>query len=192
MIAAGILLLAVAVLLVACFLLVAAHFCWLGLTLDTRVGLVQVLTLCVDIVILGLLQYYLVSTLGDRRVEKNLLITNAQNAVATLKSCRDSIEIIANEKAITGRNMRLILGQLRRLSNDLEALQAALAMSHFRRLGKQAFAIRAEYMKYKEAATGGKFPSEPYTRASISKQNLAYRRLYSALHSLIFDINRRR
>jgi hypothetical protein len=65
-------------------------------------------------------------------------------------------------------------------------------MSHFRRLGKQVVAIQEEYLKYKEAATGGEFPSLPYTHASISEQGQAYRRLNTGLHSLIFDINRRR
>lgn len=187
-----VILILVAGVLGACFLLAAARCGWLGLQLDPHVGVVQVLGLIVDVVILGLLQYYLVSTVGDRRVEKNLLITGARDSVATLRACRDAIEATAAAGRITAKDKTSILRRLRQLSNDLDALQSALEMSQFSSLKDRTAEIRWQYLRYKSAATGGEFPSKPYTQALTSEQGQAYRLLERKLHSLIFEINRRR
>jgi hypothetical protein len=78
----------------------------------------------------------------------------------------------------------------RRLSNSLEHLEATIGMSQCVKMANEFPQIKQAYLSFKIAATGGFFPSKPYTPSVISSQEQASRILASNLQQLIFKINK--
>jgi|HubBroStandDraft_1064217.scaffolds.fasta_scaffold52527_2 hypothetical protein len=180
------------VLLLACLVIVAAHACWFGLTLDTQIKPVEVLTLAVSIIIAVSLQYYFAIKINDLRVEKDLLIQNVNDVLGVLRSCRDALNTCHEAQKISSKDKTVIISLFRRLSNGIDQVESALGMSKCHKLSKEMESIRGSYFNYKTAATGGSFPSKPYTQAFISEQEQTCRALTTKLQSLIFNINKHR
>ena len=120
---------AILVILLACGVIWAAHVCWLGLWLNPEIKPVEVLTLAVSILIAILLQYYFVAKTTDLRAEKDLLIENTREALALLKTCRDTLNTCHDSGKISAADAKQIKAVFRRLSNSLEHLEATIGMS---------------------------------------------------------------
>jgi hypothetical protein len=183
---------ALIVLIAACFVIVAAHLCWFGLFLNLEIKPIEVLTLAVDIIIALLLQYYFVSKASDFRAEKDLLIDNIRDVLGVIRACREIVNSCYEAGKIGRASAKQIITHFRRISNGIEHLEAAIAMSQCKRLSADMKIVRESYVNFKEAATGGSFPSKVYSPSSISEQEQACKSLNSHLQSLIFRINKYR
>jgi hypothetical protein len=181
---------AIFVILLSCGVIWAAHACWFGLWLNPEIKPVEVLTLAVSILIAILLQYYFVAKATDLRAEKDLLIENTREALTLLRSCRDTLNSCHDSGKISAADEKQIKTVFRRLSNSLEHLETAIGMSQCLGMAKEFGQIKQAYLSFKIAATGGFFPSKPYTPSTISSQEQASRLLASNLQQLIFKINK--
>jgi hypothetical protein len=176
--------------LIACGVIWAAHACFFGLSLDTEIRPVEVLTLAVNIGIAVLLQYYFTNKVSDLRVEKDLLIDDIREVRATTKSCRDTLNQCYERGKIGSQDSKLVLLLFRRLINGIEQVEAALGISQCSKFSKDIEPIKGCYLDYKMASTGGTFPSKPYSQSTISEQERICRDLNLKLQSLIFRINK--
>jgi hypothetical protein len=163
-----------------------------GLVLNPEIKPVELATLLVSAFIAFFLQYYLASRVTDRRAEKDLLIANLRDVLQALRSCRDTFHSCYESGKIAKESRKQILMLLRGLSNGLDALDTAIAMSECSKLAKEFFRLMDLYLNYKAALTGGKFPSKPYTADSLTDHDRTHRGLRTALQSLLFEINRYR
>jgi hypothetical protein len=188
----GMILFSSIVLLAAVLVIVAAHACWFGLTLNLEIKPVEVLTLAVSIVIAVLLQYFLVVKSSDLRAEKDILIGNISEVLTVLRSCRETLNSCHGGRKITPQIKGSVLSQIRQLSNGIDSVQLAIDLSQCKNLASEVDAIWTSYLDFKTASTGGSFPSIPYTAGSISDQERCWRSLHAKLQSLIFRINRSR
>jgi hypothetical protein len=176
-------------LLVTVGLLFAAHRCWWGLSLDLEINPVELVTLAVTIGVAVLVGYYLTSQITDLRAEKDLLIDDVRNVLQGLKACRDTLNSCYDEAKIGTKSKTLILAHFHRLINGIEEIEQALAMSQCSKLPRDIASIKGAYLRFKMAATGGSFPSKPYSHSSISDQEQACHALNAELQSLVFKIN---
>lgn len=167
----------------------AAARCLFGLSLNSEIKPVEVATLAVNIIIAILIQYYFVSRHGTQRAEKDLLINLVQEGILALKNCRDELDKCREEKRISPESKRLVLSGFRRLSNELDSLDASIRLSQHSKLLSCFTPVRKTYLSYKAAATGGGFPAKPYDYEQISSQAKNYRVLSKKLHALVFKIN---
>ena len=87
-------------------------------------------------------------------LKKDLLIEITRDAIASLKSSRDTLALCYDLKRITADNKRNILATLRRLSNSIESIEAALAMSECKKLGNMVKEIKEAYLDYKRIHHG--------------------------------------
>jgi hypothetical protein len=167
-----------------------AHRGYRGLSIDHKINPLEAITLAVNIAIALLVQYYFAIVLGNRRIEKNLLIDEVKDVLGILKECRAVVHTCQVEGKITRENGRNILGFIHRLANGVESLQEVINMGGCKLLANQSDSWRECYLAYKMAATGGSFPARPYEPRSIEDHDRACSALSKKLHSLIFDINR--
>jgi hypothetical protein len=161
-------------------------------SINHEIDAVSLATLCVNIIIAFILQYYFFARASDDRAEKDILIENLQDVLKTLRACRD--EIIAcratkNQK-ITVDSQRKIFVALRNLSNGLDNLETAVEMSGCSALTKEFEVIQTKFFDYRKAATE-QFP-DAYERSDITYQEKTHRELNKELLSLGFKVNRHR
>jgi hypothetical protein len=171
-------------------LLYAAHRCLWGLSLDLEIRPIEVVTLSVTVGIALLVGYYLTNQINDLRAEKDLLIDDVRNVLRVLKSCRDTLNSCYDEGKIGPKSKTIILSHFHRLINGIDEIEAALGMSQCSSLPRDVASIKGAYLRYKMAATGGSFPSKPYSHSSISDQEQACHALNAELQSLVFKINK--
>jgi hypothetical protein len=182
-----ILLIALVILLLAVGLIAVAHYCLWGMTLNLEIKPLEVLNLAVTIGIFGLLQFFLTNKITDLRSEKDILITNINDVLATLKACRDSLSVLHGLVKITPKHTHEILQLFRRLSNGITHMEDALKMSQCHNLTERVKEVWHACDHYKYAATSAPFPVKP---TSPAEQDRAFRDLSSKLQSLAFDINK--
>jgi hypothetical protein len=167
----------------------AAHRGMFGLCLNLEIKPIEIFTLAVTVIIAILLQYYFVSSHNADRAEKELLMDNIRDVLATLRACRAELDSCRGGAGISAKRAAMIIALIRRLSNELENLQTALGMSRCRKFGDDMERLREMYLAFKIAATGGYFPTKPYNQSSISSQEQAFRSLNVGLQKLLFRVN---
>jgi hypothetical protein len=155
--------------------------------LNLEIKPLEVLNLAVTIGIFGLLQFFITNKITDLRSEKDLLIGNINDVLATLKACRDALSLLHGLPKITPKHTNEILQLFRRLSNGITHMEDALKMSQCRKLSVKMQDVWHSCDHYKYAATCAPFPVNP---TSPSEQDRAFRDLSSKLQSLAFDINK--
>jgi len=180
-------LIALVILLLSSGLIVAAHYCLWGMSLNLEIKPLEVLNLAVTIGIFGLLQFFLANKMTDLRSEKDLLIGNINDVIATLKACRDALFVLHGLGKITPKHTHHILQLFRRLSNGITHMEDALNMSQCQKLSERVKEIWHACDHFKYAATCAPFPVKP---TSPTEQDRAFRELSSKLQSLAFDINK--
>ncbi|SRR6266704_196379 len=180
-------LIALAILLVAIGVITAAHYCLWGMTLNLEIKPLEVLNLAVTIGIFGLLQFFITNKITDLRSEKDLLIGNINDVIATLKGCRDALSVLHGVPKITSKHTNQILQLFRRLSNGITHMEDALKMSQCNQLSEKLKDVWHACDHYKYAATCAPFPVKP---TSPTEQDRAFRDLSSKLQSLAFEINK--
>jgi hypothetical protein len=171
-------------------LLFAAHRCWWGLSLDLEIRPIEVVTLAVTIGVAILVGYYLTNQVNDLRAEKDLLIDDIRNVLRVLKACRETLNSCYDAGKIDPTSKTIILSHFHRLINGIDEIEAALRMSQCSNLHRDIASTKDAYLRYKMAATGGSFPSKPYSHSSISDQERACHALNAELQSLVFKINK--
>jgi hypothetical protein len=181
----------IAVLLVLYGLAVtAAAQCWFGLSLKKELDPVSLASLSVTIFIAFFLQYFFASRATDLRVEKDFLIENQKEALKAAKACRAAVDSSFYARKITGQSKQQILFTIRELANCLDVLEEALHESHCRSLASDFLNAKNFYYQLKSAATGGSFPTQPYSTAVMDNVEKNYRGLRKKLQQLFFKVNR--
>jgi|SRR6267142_2524238 len=170
--------------------IIAAKEKFFGLTLKSELDPVALGALCVSIFIAFFLQYFFASRAGDLRAEKNLLIEDQKEVLAFAKQCRNILDDCFYAGKIDSQSKQKILSSLRNIANSLEHLDGALRKSQCQELGADFQNIKASYYLFKQTATGGNFPTTPYTATMFVQQDKAYRNLRDHLQSLLFKTNR--
>ena len=182
---------AAGILLSVCILVcVAAGLRLWGLRLNLDIKPTELASLLVTVFIAVFLQYYLATQVSDRRVEKNLLIDDCQDAAVILRNCRDVFWASYDSGKLTNQNKTSILRLLRSLANSLDAVETAVGLSQFSKLKSQAGAIKNAYFDYKNVLTGGEFPAKPYAADVLTEHEKSYRILNVRIKSLLFAINK--
>lgn len=167
----------------------ASHGLW-GLSLNLRVRPTEIATLGVSIYIAFFLQTYFERRSGDLRSEKDLLIEDSKEVISVLRTCRDELEACFYSGQMQSREVTRVLALLRQLANALDQMETALRQSHCACLISEFNATKDAYYRFKCAATGGGFPSQPFTGALFALQSRVYRDMRTSLQSLLFRINR--
>jgi len=167
-----------------------AHLKMWGLTLNREVKPIEVATLAFTVVIAILLQFYVVFSADNERVEKDLLILNARDALAKLRDCRDTFVECFEAKTIRSQDQTRIQTQLRSLNHALDALDICLGKSRCSSLCVVCKSLVQQAIKYKTILTGGIFPSQPYPPQVYTDHQTAYREMDEELQGLIFSINK--
>jgi len=175
------------VIVVSSLVIWAAHACLWGMTLNTEIKPLEVLSLAVTMAIAFLLQDYLTNKTSDLRSEKDLLIGNINDLVAFLKNCRDTLEGCDSSGKILKSEKRQIVQSLRRASNAVGHLESTLNMSQCKTLSTEMKSIRDACLRYKIAATSYPFPTRP---TPLALQDRAIGELLLSLQSLMFKINK--
>lgn len=165
----------------------AAHACLWGLFLNPEIKPLEVLNLAATIAIAVLIQYYFTNKTTDLRSEKDLLIGNVQDIIATLRLCRDSLSTLHGRPKIKPSDTSQILQLFRRLSNSITHLEDSIRSSQCSRLQSRIPEIWRACDHYKYSATCAPFPVSP---APPNDQDRAFRDLSAKLQSLVFEINR--
>lgn len=156
---------------------------------DWKVSAVNLLTILLTFIITFHLGQVLTHRASDDRVEKSMLISQAQTVVSRLVKIADICrESAAGEISIDqGKG---VLGEFKGLNNDLGTLDMlleftpiALDLDRFREIRKGCLAL-------KRLVTGAEFPSAPLTTQTNSKIQAKQRELSTKLTRLIFHINR--
>jgi len=182
-----ILLIVLVVLVVSGLVIWAAHACLWGMTLNTEIKPLEVVSLAVTIAIAFLLQDYITNKTTDLRSEKDLLIGNINDLIAVLKTCRDTLEGCDFRGKILRSEKRQIVQSLRRASNAVGHLESTLNMSQCKELSTEMKSIRDACFRYKIAATSYPFPTKP---TPLALQDRAIGELLLSLQSLMFKINK--
>src|ERR1700739_2496618 len=177
------------ILLLVIAILWAAHLCLFGLHLVLDVKPFEVITLGINISIAYLLQYYLANKTKDLRGEKDLLLGNLADVISTLRACRDALYECQDYERIPRAKKKSVLTLMKRLSNGIGHLAAALGLSHCKTLSPELAAIWNAFDRYRAASTSTPFPMKS---TSMSDQDRAFDVLSSRLQALLFKINKHR
>lgn len=163
---------------------------WHGLILNKEVKPIEVFTLAFTVIIAILLQYYVVFAASNQRAEKDLLILNANDALAKLRDCRDTFLKCFEDKRITRSDQTRIHTQIRSLNHAFDALEISLGKSSCCHLKNVCAQLTQKALSYKGILTGGNFPTGPYLTNVYTQHQTAYRDIDVTLQGLIFSINK--
>jgi hypothetical protein len=167
----------------------AAHLSLFGLRLILDVKPFEVITLGINIAIAFLLQYYLANKTKDLRSEKDLLLANLADVTTTLRSCRDALYECQDYERIPKTKKKSVLDLMKRLSNGIGHLEAAVGLSQCKKLSPEIANIWNAFDRYRAAATSTPFPVKS---TPSNDQDRAFDALSSKLQALVFRINKHR
>jgi hypothetical protein len=178
------------VFLVYCLMLVVAAQNWLGLSIKKELDAVSLASLAMSVFIVFFIQYFFVGRASDLRTEKDFLIGNQKEALKAGRECRDAIDKAFDSGKITQASQDKIKLSLRELANALEVFEESLRSSQCTQICGQFASTKSAYYKFKSIATGGSFPSSPYTMSTMVAVEREYRLLRRELQEWFFRINR--
>lgn len=143
------------------------------------------------IVFAFLLQHYVQKRFGDKRVEKDHIISLITEANTWLGNSREKFIACYNKKRkISKTDEQEIIALLRNLANSLEEIKVALrACKYDSELKLFEQSIDSLYLEYKRNVTGGNFPTKAYDGNDFNDEETTYQKLRSKLLSFVFEIN---
>lgn len=177
--------------MIYCAVLIASSEHAFGLSLKKELDPVSLASLELAIFIAFYIQFFYVRRSGDLRAEKDLLIENQMEVIKLAKGSRAVIDKTFAAGKIT-KNMRdELLLSMRDLANALDIFGESLAQSECsNKFANDFLRTKDLYYKFKSAATGGSFPSRPYSSLTISEIDRSYRLLLKDFQGWFFKINR--
>lgn len=177
------------VLLVYCLMLLVAVQKWFGLSIKKELDPVSLASLAMSLFIVFFIQYFFVGRASELRIEKDFLINNQKEALKAGRECRDAIDAAFDSGKISQASQEKIKLSLRELANTLEVFEESLRSSQCNRICGQFANTRKSYYKFKSTATGGSFPTTPYTMSTMVAVERDYRLLRRELQDWFFRVN---
>jgi hypothetical protein len=163
-----------------------------GLSLNLEISAIDLANLFVGLFIAIFLQYYLATTVNDRRHEKSILIDALREASADFRACRETFHSCVDEGRISADAASTMKTRLRGLANTLDLFERTLDQSVFAGAKGDYGMLKSHFFNYKGALTGGSFPANPYSSEAVQAEDRAYRQLHTSIFEMMFRIIRRR
>jgi hypothetical protein len=161
-----------------------------NLTWKSEVGLGDVLNFVNTIIFAFLLQQYFQKRFGDKRVEKDHIISLIKEANSWLENSRSKFVSCYDKGKITKADEQEVKALIRNLANSLEEIKVSLKECKYaNELNYFEQSTDSLYLEYKRNITGGNFPAKPYDGNDFNEEETTYQKLRSKLLSFIFKIN---
>jgi len=161
-----------------------------NLTWKSEVRLGDVLNFVNTIIFAFLLQQYFQKRFGDKRVEKDHIISLIKEASNWLENSRTKFVSCYDKGKITKADEQEIKALIRNLANSFEEIKVSLRECEYaNELDYFEQATDSLYLEYKRNITGGHFPTKPYDGNDFNEEETTYQKLRSKLLSFIFKIN---
>ena len=162
----------------------------LNLTWKSEIGLGDLFNFVNTIIFAFLLQQYFQKRFGDKRVEKDHIISLIKEANNWLENSRNKFIVCYDKGKITKADEQEIKALLRNVANSFEEVKVSLRECKYdNELNYFEQAADSLYLEYKRNVTGGNFPTKPYDGNDFNEEETTYQKLRSKLISIIFKIN---
>lgn len=135
-----------------------------------------------------LLQQYVTKRIGDKRAEKEHLITLVKESVKWIQDVRTKFLACYNKGSIEKSDEQEIKVLLKNFSNSLAQIRLGFEHCNYKEELKKFGEIDNLYYKYKAEITGGNFPSEAYHSGNFHREETGYQTVHSELQKLILTI----
>jgi hypothetical protein len=163
----------------------------LTLTWKGEIGIGDLFNFVNTIIFAFLLQQYVTKRLGDKRVEKDHVITLVKESLKWLENVRNKFLNCYDKNKIEKTDEQEIKAQLKNFANSLSHIKLGLEQCKYDDDAKTFNEIDDLYYKYKAEITGGDFPSKPYNSRVYNLEETTYQSVHNKLLTLIFTINTR-
>jgi hypothetical protein len=151
--------------------------------LDFTVGIVDVLTLIITVII-GLTLHHLATNV---RPAKDLIIDKGKEALSELNSLRDIFLRAYQSGKLGTDDSEAIKNQLRTLANCILLVETII--NHTSHDNSAILSVRSQYFRLKKVLTGGKFPTEVYREHTYNDEELIHRSMQKQIILFLIDLN---
>jgi hypothetical protein len=157
---------------------------------ELKFNLLNMLTILLTFVVTFQLQHALVHRASDDRVEKQIIISQLQDAEKTLRQIGNVVRASAlgESKLEEGR---AVLTEFRLLSNQIAATGRLFGLTPIKPDSSKIAELQRSYLTLKQITTGGRFPSSgPLGRDEHRKVQERIANLSEEIFRVIFYVNR--
>ncbi len=156
---------------------------------EWRVNVLNFLTVVLTFVVTFHLNHAITHRAGDDRVEKQIIIKQAEALDATLSKISEICRASSQNELATDEARRVLL-DFRSLNNQLFAIEKLFRMTPICPDSKKITELRRLFLTLKIEATGGKFPNYPILPEEYRKVQERISSISQAIFGLIVYINR--
>lgn len=159
------------------------------ITWKSEIGLDSFINLLSAVVIAIFLAQAYQKRISNTRIEKDILITQINESIKTLREIRNDFRTSFTSHTISIETTSKINTNLRQLSNSIAATKDLSTALCYENVNKEIDDLLHNFIIYKQIITGGGM-TEAFTGPEHQKQEAQYNKINVQLHAFIVMINR--